>query len=59
MDGYTLARRLHAQDPALRLVALSGYGQQSDVAQAMAAGFALHLTKPATLEELRRALLPA
>ena len=59
MDGYTLARRLHAQDPQLRLVALSGYGQQSDVAQAMAAGFALHLTKPATLEELRRALLPA
>jgi signal transduction histidine kinase/CheY-like chemotaxis protein len=59
MDGYMLARRLHAQDPALRLVALSGYGQQSDVAQAMAAGFAVHLTKPATLEELRRALAPA
>ncbi|MEW6763343.1 MAG: ATP-binding protein [Pseudomonadota bacterium] len=59
MDGYALARRLLDKDPGLRLVALSGYGQQSDVAQAMAAGFALHLTKPATLEELRRALTPA
>ncbi len=59
MDGYALARRLHEQEPVLRLVALSGYGQQSDVAQAMAAGFALHLTKPATLGELRRALMPA
>lgn len=59
MDGYALARRLIDKDPGLRLVALSGYGQQSDVAQAMAAGFALHLTKPATLDELRRALAPA
>ncbi len=56
MDGYTLARRLQADMPGLRLVALSGYGQQSDVAQAMEAGFALHLTKPATLDDLARAL---
>lgn len=41
---------------ALRLVALTGYGQQSDVARALAAGFDVHLTKPATLEALRRAL---
>ncbi|WP_288381894.1 ATP-binding protein [uncultured Massilia sp.] len=59
MDGYTLARRLHGADPGLRLVALSGYGQQSDVAQALEAGFALHLTKPATLDDLARALTPA
>jgi len=56
MDGYALARRLRADDPSVRLVALSGYGQQSDVAQALAAGFALHLTKPATIEDLQRAL---
>ena len=59
MDGYMLARRLRAAHPHTRLVALSGYGQQSDVALAIEAGFALHLTKPATLEELRRALAPA
>ena len=58
MDGYALARRLRADDPSVRLVALSGYGQQSDVAQALAAGFALHLTKPASLDDLARALAP-
>ena len=62
MDGYALAARLRARQPAgqpaLRLVALTGYGQQADVAQAGAAGFDLHLTKPATLDDLRRALVP-
>ena len=62
MDGYALAARLRAREPAgqpaLRLVALTGYGQQADVAQAGAAGFDLHLTKPATLDDLRRALVP-
>jgi hypothetical protein len=29
------------------------------VAQAAGAGFALHLTKPATMEDLQRALAPA
>ena len=42
--------------PALRLVALTGYGQQADVARALGAGFNMHLTKPATREDLRRAL---
>jgi signal transduction histidine kinase len=56
MDGYALAKALRGQaEGALRLVALSGYGQQSDVTRARAAGFDLHLTKPATLDDLRRA----
>ncbi len=59
MDGYTLAARLREDAPALRLVALTGYGQKADVAQAAGAGFDLHLTKPATLEDLQRALAPA
>ncbi len=59
MDGYLLARRLLAAHPQARLVALSGYGQQSDVAQALASGFALHLTKPASLAQLQQALAPA
>jgi len=60
MDGYALAaalRREHGQ--AMRLVALSGYGQQADVEKAAHAGFDLHLTKPATLEDLMRALARA
>jgi CheY-like chemotaxis protein len=59
MDGYALASLLRAAAPALRLVALTGYGQRADVAQALGAGFDLHLTKPATLEDLQRALTPA
>lgn len=38
---------------------MDGYGQRADVAQALGAGFDLHLTKPATLEDLQRALTPA
>ncbi|KFI08900.1 ATP-binding protein [Massilia sp. BSC265] len=56
MDGYALAAILRAREPGLRLVALTGYGQRADVAQALGAGFDLHLTKPATLEDLQRAL---
>jgi len=59
MDGYALAALLRREAPQVRLVALTGYGQRSDVAQAMEAGFDLHLTKPATLEALQRALAPA
>jgi PAS domain S-box-containing protein len=48
LDGYAVARELRA-DPAfaaLRLIALTGYGQAEDQRQAHAAGFDLHLTKP-------------
>ncbi|SFC31410.1 hybrid sensor histidine kinase/response regulator [Massilia yuzhufengensis] len=56
MDGYALAARLQVCVPGTRLVALTGYGQEADVALAAGAGFDLHLTKPATLEDLQRAL---
>jgi CheY-like chemotaxis protein len=57
MDGYALAGALRARrTPALRLVALTGYGQQADVARAAQAGFDLHLTKPAAPHDLRRAV---
>jgi len=60
MDGYQLAAALRQEHgKALRLVALSGYGQQADIERARDAGFDLHLTKPATLEDLVRALQPA
>ncbi|MCC7126733.1 MAG: response regulator [Acidobacteria bacterium] len=48
IDGYELARRLRgSQQPALRLVAITGWGQDHDRARARDAGFDAHLTKPA------------
>ncbi|WUR15454.1 ATP-binding protein [[Empedobacter] haloabium] len=61
MDGYALAAALREEAGAapLRLVALTGYGQKADVERARAAGFDVHLTKPASADDLRRALAPA
>jgi signal transduction histidine kinase/CheY-like chemotaxis protein len=48
MDGYELARRIRAElaDAAPRLIALTGYGRESDQIRSREAGFALHLVKP-------------
>jgi PAS domain S-box-containing protein len=48
MDGYQLARAIRAECPSAGplLVAVTGWGQDGDKAQAQAAGFDLHLTKP-------------
>jgi two-component system CheB/CheR fusion protein len=48
MSGYELARRVR-QNPgtaSTRLVALSGYGQDSDIQASLDAGFDDHITKP-------------
>jgi PAS domain S-box-containing protein len=58
MDGYELARRLRAQ-PATRhalLVAITGYGQDSDRRLAAEAGFDRHLVKPIDFDSLQNAL---
>lgn len=58
MDGYEVARTLRL-DPALRsiyLVAISGYAQPKDVAEAHAAGFNEHLAKPVHPSRLREIL---
>ncbi len=55
MDGYELARRLRA-NPITRntcLIALSGYGQESDKQQSAQAGFDAHLVKPIAFGDLR------
>ena len=54
MDGYELARRLRdTRDPsAIRLVAITGYGQESDRARSRAAGFDVHMVKPVDLVAL-------
>jgi len=54
MDGYDVARRLRASGmtSAIRLIALTGYGQESDRRQALASGFDRHLVKPIDTELL-------
>lgn len=53
MDGYEVARTLRRtlSEPPV-LVALTGYGQESDRRNSMEAGFAEHLVKPVRLETL-------
>lgn len=54
MDGYEVARRLRSQPStsALRLVAVTGYGQKEDRERVLASGFDEHLVKPVTPESL-------
>lgn len=58
MNGHDVARALRADDElsGVRLIALTGYGQESDRQAALAAGFDLHLTKPVDIRVLRSAL---
>jgi PAS domain S-box-containing protein len=57
VDGYELARRLRALgDPALKLVAITGYGAPADREKTRAAGFNAHLVKPVALDELERVI---
>jgi CheY-like chemotaxis protein len=58
MDGYEVARRLRSSRPSetVRLVAVTGYGQQSDRERAREAGFDLHLVKPVEPEALQSVL---
>jgi CheY-like chemotaxis protein len=58
MSGYELAHRVraHPQLRGLRLIALTGYGQEADEERARAAGFDAHLVKPVALEALEAAI---
>jgi PAS domain S-box-containing protein len=54
MDGHELARRLRARPGTANavLIALTGYGQEKDKKDALAAGFDHHLTKPVDIRKL-------
>ncbi len=58
MDGYELARRIHARAglESLPLVAVTGYGQASDRSAAADAGFEELLVKPLTIGSLTAAV---
>lgn len=58
MDGYELAQRLrqHPECKGIRLIAVTGYGQQSDRDRARQAGFDEHLVKPVNMKALASAI---
>lgn len=57
IDGFEVARRLRSEfGDQLRLVAVTGYGQEQHRAGVSDAGFDRHLIKPVTLECLREAI---
>jgi CheY-like chemotaxis protein len=66
MDGYEVARRLRQDDSTklrtklptkLRIVAITGYGQDQDRAHSLSAGIDVHLVKPVDLDVLLSACL--
>jgi two-component system, sensor histidine kinase len=58
MDGYEVARQVRAKlgDARPRLIAMTGYGTINDRATAFEAGFDAHIVKPATADQILRAL---
>ncbi len=58
LDGYEVAKRMR-QQPVLQnvvLVAMTGYGKESDRLRAQEAGFDHHLVKPAKFEKVQQIL---
>lgn len=58
IDGHEVCRRVRGTDLGYRptMVALTGWGQESDRRRTRDAGFDLHLVKPVTLAMLREVL---
>jgi DNA-binding response OmpR family regulator len=58
IDGYQLAQKLRQlpETSSARLIAVSGYGQESDRVMSRAAGFDLHLVKPVDPRRLSAAI---
>jgi two-component system, chemotaxis family, CheB/CheR fusion protein len=56
LSGYTVAERIRheAWGSDVTLIAVTGWGQESDKGRALAAGFDHHLTKPIDPEQLER-----
>jgi CheY-like chemotaxis protein len=54
LNGYEVAKQIRAQPngKSILLIALTGYGQDSDRRTSSEAGFDHHLVKPARFEQL-------
>jgi signal transduction histidine kinase len=58
MDGYAVAASCRASGARdVRLVAMTGYGHESDRMRALSAGFDVHVVKPASADVIMAALL--
>jgi DNA-binding response OmpR family regulator len=60
LNGYEVARRLRQADPErkLLLIAVSGYGSESNRAEAVEVGFNHYFVKPLNIDDLLSALCP-
>jgi CheY-like chemotaxis protein len=59
MDGYEVAQRLRQElGPSLRLIAVTGYGQERDRRRSRELGFAHHFVKPVDVAALLDAIVP-
>jgi CheY-like chemotaxis protein len=58
LDGYEVARQVRQQSlgRSVTLIAVTGWGQETDKARALAAGFNHHFTKPIEPEQLSELL---
>jgi len=58
LNGYDVTRRIREQPwgKAIIIVAVTGWGQEGDIAQSSAAGCNAHLVKPVNLQELEKLL---
>ena len=59
IDGFEVTRRIRQQDAlkAVVLVAVTGYGRDTDRQRAQAAGFDYHLVKPVDFDDIEKILL--
>jgi signal transduction histidine kinase/CheY-like chemotaxis protein len=57
ISGIEVAIKIQERDESPILVALTGYGQESDRQQTKDAGFQFHLTKPVGLKELEEVIV--
>lgn len=61
LNGFKVLQRLRDL-PSLRgayVIAMTGYGRKDDIQRSLDAGFDAHLTKPASMEQIRKAIVQA
>ncbi len=59
LDGFAVARKLREspETATTRLIALTGYGGREFIEEARSAGFDSHITKPASLDDIKKKVL--
>ena len=61
MDGFKVLQQLRgtAAMRSVYVVAMTGYGREDDVKRSLQSGFDAHLTKPASLQQIRGTVVSA